>query len=248
MENVLVKCNKTDTTSINFKEEGLMKKRILALCLVMALVGLCIAGCSCSKSSSNTQQQVKQDENVRLVESGYEISEGGYMNAGVVIENPSQDTAYEFPKIIATAFDANGAVLATETQVLNEIQPGERQAFHVFMSCNGQEPARIDFSVENGNKVAPSSKVIKSSDLIISGTNERVDKYSSSLTGMVKNNSQNNAKGIAVTVLLRKEGKIVSAYTSFVDDLNAGQEKPFDISLRSKAEHDSYEVVAIDWM
>ena len=224
-----------------------MKQRIIALCLVMALVGLCIAGCSCSKSSSNTQQ-AKQDENVRLVESGYEISEGGYMNAGVIIENPSQDTAYEFPKIIATAFDANGAVLATETQVLNKIQPGERQAFHVFMSCNGQEPARIDFSVENGNKVAPSSKAIKSSDLIISGTNERVDKYSSSLTGMVKNNSQNNTKGIAVTVLLRKEGKIVSAYTSFVDDLNAGQEKPFDISLRSKAEHDSYEVVAIDWM
>ena len=225
-----------------------MKKRILALCLVMALVGICIAGCSCSKSSSNTQQQAKQDENVRLVESGYEISEGGYMNAGVIIENPSQDTAYEFPKIIATAFDANGAVLATETQVLNEIQPGERQAFNVFMSCNGQEPARIDFSVENGNKVAPSSKAIKSSDLIISGTNERQDRFNQSVTGMVKNNSQNNSKGVAVTVLLRKEGQIVYGYTSFVDDLGAGQEKPFDISIHTKAEHDSYEVSAIDWM
>ena len=224
-----------------------MKQRIIALCLVMALVGLCIAGCSCSKSNTESQQ-LKQDENVRLVESGYEISEGGYMNAGVIIENPCQDTAYEFPKIIATAFDANGAVLATETQVLNEIQPGERQAFHVFMSCNGQEPARIDFSVENGNKVAPSSKAIKSSDLIISGTNERQDRFNQSVTGMVKNNSQNNSKGVAVTVILRKEGQIVYGYTSFVDDLGAGQEKPFDISLRSKAEHDSYEVVAIDWM
>lgn len=224
-----------------------MKRRVLSLCLVFVVVGLCISGCSCSKSNTESQQP-KQDENVKIVETGYEITDGGYMYAGVVIENPSQDTAYDYPKIIATAFDANGAVLATETQVLHNIQPGERQAFNVFMSCNGQEPSRVDFSIENGDKKTPSNKAIKSSDLVVSGTNERVDKYSSSLTGMVKNNSQNNTKGIAVTVLLRKEGKIVSAYTSFVDDLNAGQEKPFDISLRSKAEHDSYEVVAIDWM
>ena len=224
-----------------------MKKRILALCLVIAVLGLCIAGCSCSKTDSNTQQ-AKQDENLRIVETGYEISESGYMNAGVIIENPSQDTAYEFSKIVATAFDANGAVLATEDQVLNKIQPGERQTFAVFMSCNGQEPARVDFSVENGNKIAPSNKAIKSSDLIVSGTNERQDKYHQSITGMVKNNSQNNSKSIAVTVLFRKEGKIVYGENSFVDDLGAAQEKPFEIRVNSKAEHDSYEVSAIDWM
>jgi len=224
-----------------------MGKKILSFLVVLVLAFACFTGCSCSNKQGTTTEQ-KQDVAVKILESGYEITEDGYMHGGIIIENPSQDTAYEFPKIISTAYDANGAVLATDTQTLNSIQPGERQAFGLFMSCNGQQPSRVEFTVESGNKKAPSDKAIKSSDLLISGANERTDKYNSAVTGMVKNNSQNNTKGIAITVLLRKEGQIVYGYTTFVDDLNAGQEKPFEASLHTKAEHDSFEVSALNWM
>ncbi|WP_198021595.1 hypothetical protein [Ruminococcus sp. NK3A76] len=51
-----------------------------------------------------------------------------------------------------------------------------------------------------------------------------------------------------MTIILRKDGKIVCGRTSYVDGLNSGKEKAFDFDEYGLPEYDSYEMYAHDWM
>ena len=63
-----------------------------------------------------------------------------------------------------------------------------------------------------------------------------------------KNNSAIDTSMIGVTVILKKGGQIVYGTTTFVNDVKAGAEKPFEVSaLGTIPEHDAVEVTAIQW-
>lgn len=203
-----------------------------------------------SDADESVAAEVEEEKavDVEVVESGYSVDEDAYMTYGFVIHNPSEKDAYEYPRVIITAYDSNGDVLATEEQIMNKIQPGETQAFSSIVDCNGEQPDKVEFTAESGDKIKPSDEAIKSSDLEISGTNERNDEWGdTSVTGKVKNNTASDTESVGVIVLFRKEGKIVSGSLTYIDNLSAGQEKPFEISTYNVPEHDAYEVSAIDW-
>lgn len=229
-------------------------KKMLLITITALFAVLCLTACGSETESTDSDAgesgtpKEEKSVDVKLVESGYTMAEDSYMKYGFVIENPSEDIAYEFPKVIITAYDENGDVLATEEHTMNKIQPGERQAFGSVIDCNGQDPDKVDFVAESGEKISPSDDAIRSSDLEISGTNERTDEYGdTSITGKVKNNSKSDTDSVGVTVLFKKEGKIVLGTTTYVDNLSAGQEKAFDLSEYDVPEHDEYVVTAIDW-
>jgi len=52
---------------------------------------------------------------------------------------------------------------------------------------------------------------------------------------------------VGVIVLFKNEGKNVGGNLTYIDNLNAGQEKAFEISGYDVPEHDAYEVSAINW-
>ena len=228
-------------------------KKIIVLLLSCILA---FAFTSCSGDSSETEttdtgesSTVEEEKavDVEVVDSGYSISEDAFMTYGFVIHNPSEKDAYEFPKVIITAYDANGDVLATEEQVINSIQPGETQAFSSIVDCNGETPDKVDFTAESGDKISPSDEAIRSSDLEISGTNERKDEWDTSITGKVKNTAESDTETVGIVVLFKKDGQIVSGGMTYIDNLNADQEKAFEISEYNVPEHDTYEVSAVNW-
>lgn len=231
-----------------------MRKKSLFITMVIAFALCCLTACGGSSESTDSDagESGSADKakavDVEIVESGYSMADDSYMVYGFVIENPSEDTAYEFPKVIITAYDENGDVLATEEQTMNKIQPGEKQAFGSVVDCNGQDPDKVEFVAESGDAISPSDDAIKSSDLEISGTNERTDDIGeTSITGKVKNNTQSDTDSVGVTVLFKKDGKIVYGTTTYVDNLGAGKEKAFEVSEYEVPEHDTYEVSAHDW-
>ena len=184
---------------------------------------------------------------VEIVESGYTLSDE-YVNYAVVMENKSETTAFEYHKILITAYDANGDVLATEEQTMNEIQPGEKQMFASSVNCNGETPATVEFEMDSGDAISASDQAVKSSDLEISGTNERGGSFGSiKITGKITNNSVTDTDDVGVTVIFRKDGKILMGETSYIDELSASQSKAFELSAWSVPDHDSYEVLAFDW-
>ena len=46
---------------------------------------------------------------------------------------------------------------------------------------------------------------------------------------------------------IKNNGRIVYGDTTYVDDLNAGSEKPFEISEYDLPEHDEYSISAHNW-
>ncbi|MBQ6401064.1 MAG: hypothetical protein IJI20_02120 [Firmicutes bacterium] len=228
-------------------------RRKIVMMTGIALMGLfllvdCGSGDSDAGSGASGSPAKGSSEEVQLLESGYCLTEDCYLKYGFVIENPSKDTAFEFPVVTVTAYDENGEVLATGDQTMGKIQPGEKQAFASLMDCNGKKPDKVAFDIDTGDAIAPSDEAIRSSDFEIAGTNERTDEYDeTAVTGTIKNNSASDTDSAAVTVLFRKEGKIVCGTTEFVDNLGAGKEKAFEAAEYGVPEHDAYEVTAIDW-
>ena len=235
---------------------------LIAAGFLLALVALLAPKGANTESSSNTTTgttgvptpvtttAAPVYEDVVLLDSGYSMSkDGDYIYWAAEFQNPEgNSTAYEYTKILITAYDETGAVLATDDQTMNRIQPGEKQVFGSLMSSNGKAPSKVEFMLEIGNPITPSDSAIKSSDLEVSGVTERNKDYGGvAYTGTLKNNSSSDAEQVCVTVALRQDGKLVYAENTFIDNLAAGQQKPFEINEYNVPAHNSYEIIAFDW-
>lgn len=228
---------------------------ILTVVLVLTFIFSACSGQNNTKTNSNNSATTLEtasktiSNEVELVDSGYTIStDGEFVQWGAIIKNTDDKAIYMFTKIIITAYDKEGGVVATDDQVMNVIAPGETQAFGSFLDTNGEVPDKVEFSIESGNKVTASDEHIASSEFEIIGAKDRKDEYGdTAFTGKVKNNSAKNCSSAVISIILKKDNKIVCGTTGFVDNINAGQEKAFDISDYNLPDYDSYEIVVIDW-
>lgn len=233
-----------------------MKKILLMLTLSMVLV-LSLAACGGSSESTSSgagDESAKEDKGeVVLVDSGYTIKSVDsdvYAYWGAVIKNENKTKANELPKIVITAYDDKDEVVATEDQMLGHILPGEEQAYGSLLDCNGEKPKRVEISVENGEEINVPEDAVDSSNFEITGDNEKEDEEIGDIawTGKVKNNSKKDVDNVSIVVLLKKDGKIVYGTTSYVDNLKAGADKPFEVSEFDVPEHDEYVIKAIQWI
>lgn len=192
-----------------------------------------------------------EKQEIALLNSNYYLDDDGeYIYWVAEYKNPEgNSSAYYLPKIIVTAYDGAGAVLATEEQVMMGLQPGERQIFGSTMDVHGQKPSRVDFSIESGTTRMPSEDALKASDFQIDGVTERQGGLGNNVyTGTVKNNGSKDTSEVCVVVALKQDGKVVFAENTFVDDLAAGQQKPFELNtFGDLPQYNSYEVMAYDW-
>lgn len=217
---------------------------VLAVCMIF-----CFAACGGGDESTSAEQEATGGP--EIIDSGYDVqaSDGDvYIYWGAKVKNTNENNAYEFYTITITAKDSDGNVVATEDQTMNVIQPGEEQAAGFVFDCNGEEPDQVEFTIDEGDEISPDDSAIKSSDIEITGTNERTDEWGeTAFTGTIKNNSEKDTDTIGVVLLLYKDGKIVYGDTTYVDNVKAGGEKALDMSEYEVPEHDSYELHGIDW-
>lgn len=208
-----------------------------------------------SSASQPSSQAVSTSDGkrVKIVEAS-DYMHDNYLHYCYVVENTSATTAFDGTKVTCTAYDSTGNVLATETSYVGSLQPGEKQAGADFMSCNGGKPAKVEMLISSGDEAVPSDKAVRSSDFVITGTNERRDDLlGSTITGTIKNTSSNAATDVKLVILFRKNGKIVYGdytYTSISGSsgsIPAGAQIPFDYSVGSVPDHDSFEVWASSW-
>ena len=188
-------------------------------------------------------------KDVEIVDSGYTLSkDGDYINWGVIFKNPDHQAIYEFTTISITSYDKEGSVLSTDNQVFNIIMPGETQTFGSSLSTNGEKPNRVEFTIESGNMITSADEHIASSKFKTRGLKDRKDEYGEvAFTGKVKNNSSINCDSACISIILKKKNRIVYGVNSFINNINAGQEKPFDISEYDLPKYDSYTITVIDW-
>lgn len=227
-----------------------MFKRLCKMLQFVLLFAL-VVGCGSSSEGEDHQESSvstgNQEGHVVIVESGYTQDEE-YVHFGFVIKNEDTQKTFQYSVVTMTAYDADDQVLGTTDQTMNYICPNEVQAFGSVFEVGNNKVARVDFEVDDGDVITDTEDLVKVSDLEISGTNERKDKYLGySFVGKVANNSQHDTENIAVVAVLKKKDKIVYADLTYVENVKAGKQKAFEINAFYDGKYDTVDYYTYCW-
>lgn len=185
---------------------------------------------------------------LKIKEVGYQMV-GEYLTCAVVLNNPSSDTAIEFPAFRVTVYDENGKVLGSEERILSIIYPKQDFIDQGTLIEVSKKPSKIDVTV-----LEPDNYNITSSSMLdhpqhkqMYGKNISVD--DDKITGELYNPNDYKIDSAMITVIFRNaDGIIVSSEVEFVDQVPANGSLPFDISLASDATTtDRIEVYGYIW-
>lgn len=190
---------------------------------------------------------------VELINSGYTVTQNinnVTISYAVEIKNPNENYAIRFPSIYITSKSEDGKILSTDQMVLNSIAANDTITYGGFTIYEGELPTSVEISVDNDDEgynyvFQESSEIIYSDDLSISNVSENIGTYDNTYTGEVTNNSKVDLSSVLVSVIYKKDGALVGGCNSYVNNLDAGETKAFEISAPSSVEdYDSYEIHA----
>lgn len=171
-----------------------------------------------------------------------------------IINNPNNHKMAEFPKLTATVKDSDGSILGTGEQVGSYIMTNDTVTLIGMLTMPMPESldgVTVEYNAECTDFIDETDEVAReyrrSSNFLISNISEKASgQYF--ITGEVKNTSEYDVDMVNVSLLLRKDGKIVYAENSFIDSLASKQTKAFQFqSFDGWPEHDIAEVSAIGW-
>lgn len=233
-----------------------MKRKSLMLGLAVIMV---FALTACKKSSNEESTSVSKKsaadpakEKVELVESGYHVSKSysdKYLYYAATLKNPNTKYTLEYPKIIVTAKNKDGSILAYDEQFLNYIAPGDKVSFASILDCKGKTPDQVEIHAESGNYIPLDNKEVIPTNTfkVLSITETKGDLNEYSYIGEIENTGKQDVSCVLITILLKEKGKVVGGTTTFLDHLNAGNKKVFEISEYDLPQHDEYVVSASSW-
>lgn len=236
-----------------------MKKKILALFLVVALFA-CFAACggfdkpSSGDGSNNpspgSNEPVKESDEFKPLElvDSQTFVEHGYIFAYTKIHNPNNDYAVQFPTIRVTARDAEGVLLGTEDQTMNIVYPGQ-DLETIWQMCSVEEdPADItvelldpeDYGITKTAKLDhPEYK-----DLEIVNPAVKSEK----VVCEVSNPNDYDIDGAVVFVIFKNDsGELVGSTYTFTDKINAGGSVPVEFGYVSGETTENFEAFASLW-
>ena len=176
-----------------------------------------------------------------------------YIHFCTLIYNPNESLIAKFPKAIVTVKNGDGSILATEEQTGSIIMPGDTITLCGMFSMPTEgvtDDARILFDVAwsdftSGNT---SYDAVKTTDFTFSNVSEKSSSNENFITGEITNNSSIDLGMVNLSIVLRKDGKIVYMENTFVDGLKSRKTKAFEFQrYHNWPEHDTIECSAMTW-
>ena len=203
-----------------------------------------------SNPQKKSERKLQIHETGLYVESSYVWNDTIYVNYIGLIYNPNKEKVALFPKLIATAKNTDGTILATDEQTGTVVMPGDTVPIIGRMSIVSseiQEDSYVSYEVEcksfGDDSFIYSSA--RTTDFAISNVSEHSGSRDS-VTGEIKNNFSEDATMLKIVAIFRKNNNIVGVESTYMDDLSVNQSKAFEIDgLLEFPEHDSVEVVAV---
>jgi hypothetical protein len=245
------------------------RPRRRALTAAAVTAGLLLAACGgsdrtdnasgASASGSTTQPTGAASEEAgdaapfTVAESAYTLvpnGSGGYfVEWAAVLANPNAAHYGAFPTVTITARDAAGAVLGTDTQVLNGFPPGTSIAFASQIEADAK-PAEVQVAYSKVDWYPTKTTAGDYLPFTASGVRWAGDQFSRDVVGELTNPWPAAVEQVAATALYRDaDGTLVGGSTGYVDALPASGTVPFSIMDTSglKKEPASIEVHAMPW-
>ena len=184
-------------------------------------------------------------KDLEIKDSGWYV-DGDYLKYYIVVHNPNEEIAVEFPSFRITARDSDNVVMGTEDQTLSIIYPGQdfyygSQAF----SVDGV-PDSVDFemfSPEDYNlKNATAMDEFKNLEVV--NTAVREERF----VGEISNpNSYDVDSAIIVVVCKDSSGNVIYTDSTFVNNVASGKTTPFSISFYGDVDTSNVEYYANQW-
>jgi hypothetical protein len=204
---------------------------------------------SSEESKETTSPKTVSDEfkPLEIKDSGYIVS-NGYLFYAVIMHNPNEKFAVEFPTYRITARDDSDQVIGTEDQVLSFIYPQQDFAFGSLGFQLDQQPTKVDFmALEPRDYNITAVEMLEHPIFIpleVVGANKRGD----SILGEISNPNSYDIDSAVVTAIFRDaNGKIIGGESTFIDKLPAGGKTPFELRAYSTWITDNYAVYANIW-
>ena len=152
-----------------------------------------------------------------------------------------------------TVKNGDGSILATEEQTGSIVMPQDTITLCGMFSMpvsDVSDDAQITFDVDWSEMTTGNVfySEIRTTDLVFSNVSERNGSNENFITGEVTNNSSIDVESVNLSIVLRKEGKIVYMENTFLDGLKAGKTKAFEFQrYHSWLEHDTIECSGMPW-
>ena len=211
-----------------------------------------------SKTVIRREKSSDEDKSDAVVisESCWRISKGSgsseaFVHYGVILTNNTDDKAAELPAVNVTAKKSDGTVLGTDNMVGSCIMPHDSIALSSLFSIPGDagDDIEVSFELEKADFTgADLDSHPRNSDFTVSGISEQRFDLFPKVTGEIISHYSEDIDSVAVTALFRKNGKLVDAETTYVDDIRTGKARAFEISLYDDiVDHDSFEISVQEW-
>lgn len=237
------------TIQVEVRKDKMKKIMLVLLCLVS------IVGCSSNKEKDQTTKEneqtktTQQYKDLKIVDSGYTIEKNS-IDYGVILENTNPNLVAQYPSFEILLYDKDDKLLTTHKQTLNVIAPQDKVAFGFVLETKDLSVDHAKFNIETkaenfvDKKENPTNKLFT-----IDKVKEAKGKNKTTFTAEITNNSNKDFTQVAVTLLLRKDGKIVYGTTAFVNNVNSKMPLPIDISTTANKliDYDTYELSAQRW-
>lgn len=206
--------------------------------------------------SSGTGGVKKEQLPLELVETGIcvsaasEYSDTAYLNFVGKIFNPNTDYSVDFPDLIVTLKTPEGQIIATEDQMGMTVMPGDTITLVGLISAPVADinaDTKVEYELDYNDYSEQTDKTAKTTDFRVENVSERSSDMNH-VTGEITNTTEKEIDSINLSMVLRKNGEIVYACNTFIDDMKPEKAKAFEFtSYQDWPEHDDIEISAQEW-
>lgn len=199
----------------------------------------------------------KTEQPLELVDYGWYINppsgDTAYVEFCGMVYNPNENLVAEFPEVLVTVKNGDGSILATEEQMGSIVMPKDTVTLCGSFSLpisDLTDDAQIKFDVDWSDLKSGASiySAAKTTDFTITNVSERNNNNENFITGEITNNYTQEIDQINLSIVLRKDDKIVYMENTFLDNLKVGKAKAFEFQRYSEyPDHDTIDVSAMVW-
>ena len=202
--------------------------------------------------TDGTAAPVTDENPLEIVESGWSVDLGGYVNYAFALRNNSTDLTVEYPTVTITGRSSDGTVVFSQDQVLGVIYPGQT-IWWASPAGNGTAPDSVEFAVAepdsyNVRTAAGNPTVYSFSNLSEAKGGFGLVSFTGDVTLEREGDEEFGMGSVAIIVVLRDgDGKVVCGSSAFVDNPSPGSSRSFEVSYFNPPDYASYEVYALTW-
>lgn len=213
--------------------------------ITLLFIFIVVIATSCFKK--NNKEGQKDIKDIVIKDSGWSYVQsdmGNYISYGVEIYNPSKNCLVKTPVIKVVGKDDNDNIVFSFDDTLSYISSSDTIYFGKTAKVDNK-PIKVDITVEiNGDNYVEENTIenVKNTDIEVSSINEKVKENIREYNGQIRNNSSIDLSKLIISVIYKKDKKIVGGSYSYVYSIKSGDTLEFNIYTVNTPDYDEYEV------